>query len=111
VAFPYWEHSFGWRSVGARSDQIGTRAVTTVFYLDAQGRRIGYSIVSGTPPPSASGGKVYKSDGTSYRLVTLNGAKAVVWLRDGRLCVVSGRGVPGATLLRLASWGERTTAA
>jgi hypothetical protein len=28
----------------------------------------------------------------------------VTWLRDGHLCVLSGRGVSGATLLRLASW-------
>src|SRR5437763_7960205 len=31
VAFPYWEDHLGWRSVGARSDRIGGRAVATVF--------------------------------------------------------------------------------
>ncbi len=30
----------------------------------------------------------------------------VTWLRDGHLCVVSGRGVSSATLLRLASWSD-----
>jgi hypothetical protein len=42
-----------------------------------------------------------------YRLLSENGAAAVVWLRDGHLCVVSGHGVAGATLLKLASWSDR----
>jgi hypothetical protein len=33
-------------------------------------------------------------------------AAVVTWLRDGHLCVVSGRGVSSATLLRLASWSD-----
>jgi len=36
----------------------------------------------------------------------VRGAPVVTWLRDGHLCVVSGHGVSGATLLRLASWGD-----
>jgi hypothetical protein len=44
--------------------------------------------------------------GVSYRLLTENGAAVVTWLRDGHLCVVSGRGVSSATLLRLASWSD-----
>ena len=39
-------------------------------------------------------------------LLTENGAAVVTWLRDGHLCVVSGRGVSSATLLRLASWSD-----
>ncbi len=44
--------------------------------------------------------------GVSYRLLTENGVAVVTWLRDGHLCVVSGRGVSSATLLRLASWSD-----
>jgi hypothetical protein len=43
--------------------------------------------------------------GVSYRL-SENGAAAVTWLRDGHLCVLSGRGVSSATLLGLASWSD-----
>ena len=50
-------------------------------------------------------------DGTPYRLLTVNGTHVVTWLRDGHLCVVSGRGVNGATLLRLASWDDRRSVA
>jgi hypothetical protein len=106
VAFPYWEESFGWRSSGARTDHLHGRTVTTVFYTDGRGRRIGYAIVAGTPAPRVVGGTATWIHGTSYRLFSEHGVKTVAWLRDGRLCVVSGRGLPHATLLALASWNE-----
>jgi hypothetical protein len=106
VAFPYWGGRLGWRSTGSRTDTIDGRSVTTTFY--AQGhKRVGYAIVAGSAPSQASGGVVSSHDGTSYRLLTYNGAPVVTWLREGHLCVVSGHGVSGATLLRLASWDDR----
>jgi hypothetical protein len=111
VAFPYWGDRFGWSSTGSRSDRVAGRAITTVFYSDARGRRIGYAIVAGAPAPRVSGGVTVWRGGTPYRLLAENGAAAVSWLRDGHLCVISGRGVDGATLLRLASWnGSRAQA-
>jgi hypothetical protein len=107
VSFPYWEEHFGWRAAGARTDRIGGRAITTVFYTDGRGRRVGYAIVGGTPAPSIRGGVVAWRDQMPYRLLTENGAPVVSWLRHGHLCVVSGRDVAGATLLALASWGDR----
>jgi hypothetical protein len=106
VAFPYWEDAFGWRAVGVRTDRIGGRTVTTVFYSDRSGARVGYSIVSGAKPPRISEGVVAKRGGTHYWLLNVNGVPVVTWLRGGHLCVVSGRGVDGATLLRLASWTD-----
>jgi hypothetical protein len=111
VPFPYWEDRFGWRSTGTRSDRIDGRTVTTVFYSDAAGRRIGYAILAGTPAPRINGGVVTWRGGVPYRLLTANGAAVVTWLRDGRLCVVSGRGVSSATLLKLASWSARDASA
>jgi hypothetical protein len=106
VSFPYWGERFGWRATGARTDRVGGRAVTTVFYADTSGRRIGYAIVAGTPAPRSTGGVVAWREQTPYRLLTENGTAVVTWLRHGHLCVVSGRGVSGATLLRLASWSD-----
>jgi hypothetical protein len=111
VSFPYWEGRLGWRSTGARTDRVGGRNVTTVFYADGHGHRIGYAIVAGSPPPRSAGGVVRSRGGTSYRLLAENGVPAVVWLRRGHLCVVSARGVSGATLLRLASWADRSSVA
>jgi hypothetical protein len=93
VPFPYWGEHFGWSTTGAREDRIDGRTVTTVFYANADGRRIGYG-----------GGVIAWRGGVPYRLLSENGASVVTWLRDGHLCVLSGHGVSGATLLRLASW-------
>jgi hypothetical protein len=92
VAFPDWA-SQGWHSTGSRIDRVDGRSITTVFYANTSGQRIGYSILSGTPAPVASGGTVYSNGSVAYRELTENGATTVTWLRDGHLCVVSGRGV------------------
>jgi hypothetical protein len=110
IAFPYWGERFGWRSQGARLDRVGGRTVRTVFYVDGKGRRVGYSIVAGTPAPKIGAGAVRWRSGTPYRLTSVDGAMVVTWQRNGHLCVVSGRGVDGATLLALASWDDRTRA-
>ena len=111
IAFPYWGERFGWRASGSRTDHIGGRTVTTVFYTDSRGRRIGYAIVAGTPAPRIAAGRMSWRGATAYRLASVNGVNVVTWQRDGHLCVVAGRGVSGATLLRLASWDERGTPA
>lgn len=111
VAFPYWEEHFGWRASGTRAATIGGRRVTAVYYASPGGGRIGYAIVSGTPAPGVGGGTVVWREGVPYRVRSVNGAPVVTWEREGRLCVLSGRGVSAATLVRLASWGEGRKAA
>jgi len=110
VSFPYWEDSLGWRSTGSRSDRVGGRSITTVFYSNGRGQRVGYAIVGGRPAPTTSGGTTATRAGISFRVLTQNGKPVVTWLRDGHMCVVSGRGVSAATLLRLASWRASVTA-
>jgi hypothetical protein len=104
VAFPYWEDALGWRATGARTDAVGGRAITTVFYANRAGSQIGYAIVGGLPAPHTSGGAVVQLGPTQYRLLRVNGETVVTWQRDGRMCVLAGRGVAPATLLHLASW-------
>ncbi len=115
VAFPYWKERFGWRGSGARSDTLGGRTVTTIFYSGPGGRRIGYAIVAGPAPATGgggAGGALIKRWGVSYRLSSHDGANVIVWRRGGHLCVMAGRGVSPRTLLSLASWGsERAHAA
>ncbi len=106
VAFPYWKERFGWRASGTRIDTIGGRSVKTVFYSGPRGRRIGYAIVGGTPAPTTSGGTLVWHRDVAYRLQQVGDVPVVIWQRDGRLCVLSGRGVSGATLVRLASWSD-----
>jgi hypothetical protein len=111
VSFPYWQDRFGWRSAGAREDRLAGRAVTTVFYANAEGLRIGYAIVSGSAP-ATHGGKVVWRGATPYRVTTHDGATVITWERGGHLCIVAGRGVGAQTLLDLAGWtGEQPRAA
>lgn len=110
VAFPYWKERFGWRATGTRTDTIGGRGVRTVFYSGPRGRRIGYAILAGLPAPAARGGTVVWRGGVPYRLQRVGGVPVVTWRREGRLCVLSGRGVSEATLVRLASWSDGGTA-
>jgi hypothetical protein len=111
IPFPDWEGRFGWRSSGSRSDRLGGRTIRTVFYRDAAQRQVGYAIVGGDPAPSLRGGVVEWRYGTPYHLFQEGSGEAVAWLREGHLCVVGGRGVSSATLLRLASWEQPPTAA
>jgi hypothetical protein len=104
VSFPYWEDSLGWRSTGTRDDRVDGRPVTTVFYTDGKGEHVGYAIVSGQPAPAVTGGATTIRAGVRYRVLSENGKPVVTWLRHGRLCVLSGRGVSSATLVALASW-------
>ncbi len=110
VSFPYWGGNLGWRAIGARTDRLGGQMVMTVFYADGSGQRIGYAIVAG-PPPRPSGGVVRWLGTTPYRLLSDDGAAVVMWLRDGHMCIVSGRGMRTATLLRLASSRDYAVAA
>ena len=91
VAFPSWEGGSGWYPAGARTDRVGGRTVTTVFYSDDAGRRIGYAIVAGTPAPAVSGGVVVWRGAIAYRLLGEPGTRAVAWLRqDGCACSRAG---------------------
>lgn len=105
VAFPYWRERFGWRGIGTRSDTIAGRAVTTVFYANSAGQRVGYAIASGRAP-TVAGGTVVRRWGVPYRVLEHAGATVVSWQRDGHLCVMAGRGVSARTLVSLASWGS-----
>jgi hypothetical protein len=85
-----------------------------VFYSNASGQRIGYAIVAGPAPATASAneGTILRRWGVAYRLSSHDGADVIVWRRGGHLCVMAGRGVSPRTLLALASWGsERARAA
>jgi hypothetical protein len=106
IPFPYWEDHFGWRSSGSREDTVDGHHVRTVFYTDGKGRRVGYAIVAGHPAPHLGSGTVHWHEGTPYHLAYVGGKPVVTWYRDGHLCVVSGNGMDGKTLLTLAGWDE-----
>ena len=101
VAFPAWAAAFGWEATGARSDEIGEREATTVFY-EKDGRRLAYTIVSGGALIVPGGGTASIA-GTDFTAID----DGVTWERDGHTCVLTeeGRRSGGAAmLLELAGW-------
>jgi hypothetical protein len=108
IAFPNWSYAFGYSASGARVDRVGGQMVTTVFYANARGQRVGYAIAAAGPVPHSGGGVVHWRGGTPYRVLRDGDASVVTWVRDGHLCVLAARDVPGVTLLGLASWQPRS---
>jgi hypothetical protein len=101
IAFPTWRR-VGWRAVGTRTDTVGGHALRTVFYADGAGRRIGYAIADAQLP--VSGGQVVTRRGAQLRVLDRGATAIVTWRRDGRTCVLAGRGVPVGRLLTLAGY-------
>jgi hypothetical protein len=103
IPFPDWSspEAGGWSATGTRSDRVGDRDVTTVVYEDDAGRRVGYAIAE--RPELPIGGRYVDHRGEHMWVYEVDGATAVMWLRDGRTCVVAGRGVPEEALLDLAA--------
>jgi anti-sigma factor RsiW len=103
LPYPNLEPLFDWRSAGQRSDEIEGRDATTVFY-ERDGKRIGYTILSGEgvePPKDAT--KTVQ-DGVRFAAYSDDGQQIVTWWRGGHSCVLSGEGVSEEELLELASW-------
>ena len=47
VAFPAWAEKFGWEATGTNTGEIDGREATTVYYENADGKTLAYTIVSG----------------------------------------------------------------
>jgi hypothetical protein len=102
VAFPDWR-AIRWPATGARTDTLGDRRVTTVFYARA-GVVVGYQIVAGEPLPPPVATELEVVGETVYRTFRAGGRTIVTWVQGDHTCVISGRGVPARVLRRLAAW-------
>jgi hypothetical protein len=107
IVFPDWS-ARGWPRAGMRSDRVGGRTVTTVFYRGYPHRgRFGYSIVSGTPLRSGANGTTRVVHGERYTLISTRGAWIVTWVQDGHTCIIASRSASPRALLALAIAQER----
>jgi hypothetical protein len=103
LPFPDWADKFGWRPAGLRRDEIDGRDAVTVFY-EKEGRRVGYTVVSGDRIDPPEGAASAAREGTRLRYLDDRGRLIVTWERDGLTCILSGRGVEADVLLDLAGW-------
>jgi hypothetical protein len=108
VPFPNWEYRFHWRAAGQRTDRVRGRPVTTVYYT-WRGLRVAYSIVAGrrVPAPVATG-PIHRS-GTRFLHFKAAGHTVITWVRGGRTCILTARGVPTSTMVTLAAWKDGGT--
>jgi hypothetical protein len=103
VPFPNLHADFVWHEAGARSDELGDRSTKTVFYERA-GERIGYTILSGERLDPPTGAQTRVQNGVRLSTATERGSAIVTWMRGGRTCVISGKGVSAKDLREVASW-------
>lgn len=103
VSFPNWTKKFGWRASGERTDVVGGRQTTTVYYKHTV-HDIAYTIVAGkalAPPEHARHVRVRGVDLYRYR----HGEhEVVVFRRGGRTCVMTGHVKHRDTVVKLATW-------
>lgn len=104
LAFPDWEESFGWKAVGRRDDTLSGRPVTTVFYRNPKGARLGYAVVSGDVLGGNPPGRRVTRDRKTYHVAQVDGRTIVTWNQQGHTCViVAPSRVPQARLVELAA--------
>lgn len=102
--FPDWTKKFGWKATGQRRDELSGRTVTTVFYRNSKGARLGYAIVDGAPLGEPAPGRRLTRDGKAYNVARTDRQTTVTWIQGGHTCViVSPSTVPESTLVDLAA--------
>jgi hypothetical protein len=104
ISYPYWGGRLGWKAAGARTDTVGGRTVTTVFYTNSRSQRIGYSIVAGPALAIPSGSTSVEHGGVSFHVISHASPAIVTWREAGHTCILTARGVSTDTLMRLAAW-------
>ena len=104
LEFPDWQQKFGWKAVGRRDDSLSGRPVTTVFYRNPEGARLGYSVVSGDPLGGKPPGRQVTRKGNSYHVAREGEHTTVTWTQQGHTCaIVASSTVPRANLVDLAA--------
>jgi hypothetical protein len=104
LVFPDWKAKFGWKAVGRRDDTLSGRNVTTVFYRNAEGARLGYAVVSGDVLDAEPPGRQVTRKGKTYHVASVNGRTIVTWNQQGHTCVIAAPSdVPRTRLVDLAA--------
>ena len=104
VAYPDWNHEFGWRTTGRRHDSLeGGRTAETVFYQHTH-HRIGYTVVSGKPLEPPGHAQRFVVNGLQMLAYKDGRRDVVTFERNGRTCVLAGVVHRRSTLVKLASW-------
>jgi len=102
LAFPDWAREYGFKAVGTRTDRLGGRDATTVFYYRGAAQ-IAYTIVSGRALAAGAAASASMRHGTRIWSFNKSGRAVVTWMRGGHSCVLSGNPALLSELQRLAA--------
>jgi hypothetical protein len=102
VRFPDYQERWGWRAVGARTDEVHGRRALTVVYRK-RGRGVHYTVVDGSPL-ELSGDRQRLEDGTPVAVLRDGGARMVAWHEGGHTCILTSRDLDERSLLVFAAW-------
>jgi anti-sigma factor RsiW len=108
VSFPNWTKSFGWRPVGARTDELAGHKAVTVYY-QWQDVRLAYTIVA-APALAQRTGQPTVLNGTALHTWNQDGRVVVTWREGNVTCVLSATKVPAGELQKLAAWKNESAA-
>ena len=104
LEFPDWQEGFGWRAVGRRDDTLSGRPVTTVFYRNPEGARLGYAVVSGDALGGDPPGRQVTRKGKTYNVARVGERTVVTWTQEDHTCVITApSAVPQGRLVGLAA--------
>jgi hypothetical protein len=104
LKFPDWRDSFGWKAVGRRVDEVSGRDITTVFYRNPEGIRLGYAVVAGPALGGDPPGREITRNGRTYDLARNGDRTIVTWTQQGHTCaIVAPSALPGGRLVDLAA--------
>ena len=104
LQFPAWQKRFDWKAIGRRNDTLSGRPVTTVYYRNPEGARLGYAVVSGDPLGGNPPGRQVTRRGKAYNVARAGGRTIVTWTQQGHTCaIVAPSVVPRARLVDLAA--------
>ena len=104
VAFPAWAEKFGWEATGTHTGEIDGREATTVYYENADGKVLAYTIVGGDSLGDPEDATTIDAEGTAVDLFDTAGMRAAEWERDGHTCLLVGEGIPDEKMAELAGW-------
>jgi hypothetical protein len=104
LEFPDWRKKFGWKAVGRRNNTVSGRPVTTVYYRNPDGARLGYAVVAGDPLGGSPAGRPVRHKGNTYHVARGNERSTVTWTQQGHTCVIAApSAVPRSSLVDLAA--------
>lgn len=104
LEFPDWQQKFGWKAVGRRDDDLSGRSVTTLFYRNPDGARLGYAVVAGKPLGDEPVGRRIIHKGKTYHVARGAQRTIITWTQQGHTCViVAPSAVPQSRLVGLAA--------